>query len=813
MTVAVDAVLEQALEAVIDGRSAMLDAPAGFDFRAAETLARHRGVTVVDVGAADRRGFAMGALLEAVGPVVAEPVATLVAVGASDRLLRWSERQFQQAFSRLASNAPVLLLVPRTDGLDEIGRRWLRSLAPTPRGPVVCVRQAGAVASDVWGAGDLPELPGDAQLLAQLLAVSDLALSVTELAGLSGVAEDAVARELAVLRRQDLVSVKGDLAALSRRSVVRALRDQLGPALSQGLRLDVDSVLRTRSLPNVVLAELAMSSGARVRRDDTDALIRAMVENATDDPEAACDYGLAAVRGIEGQSDLLTAVAWSLLPLLWQTARTAEARDLASRVFTEKGHPEAEAQVLLWLSRLVQSPEEAARMTASALAWPSIPPLLRARLLSVHLRCLSVLGRADEVDELLPDALAVATATGDPESCSRLLACDAIRHFYRGEYARSVELTHRSETEWTRSGRRQDERIPEVIWQPHLIAVTSSPTDGLALLDERFASFSPSHGALGLPLMHAERGQILLAAGRLDEASDEVVLATTAQERTWSDEVAIDDRLRAVTVAVRLKIALHRGDFAEVADVQESLRSATARPGSEAERRLGWWRYLLSEAAAAATGAPVEDPSALGMVSWLDPADEVLMARALLARGHRAPATELLTRARARIQTPGPPLLARALHAHVDGLVHWRAQPLERAVEHWSDLGRPLIAAAARADLGAKLLEDGDVSSGVDLLTRAHVECRDHGAHRDAWRIRWALRTHGHPIATEGDRSEELTPAESKVVERALLGLTVNRIAQDLGLSRHTVSTHLRHVYVKLGINSRVELLAWAQEA
>lgn len=37
-------------------------------------------------------------------------------------------------------------------------------------------------------------------------------------------------------------------------------------------------------------------------------------------------------------------------------------------------------------------------------------------------------------------------------------------------------------------------------------------------------------------------------------------------------------------------------------------------------------------------------------------------------------------------------------------------------------------------------------------------------------------------------------------------GLSNREVAERLFLSPHTVSSHLRHVFAKLGVNSRVEL-------
>ncbi|MFN2496687.1 MAG: response regulator transcription factor [Pseudonocardiaceae bacterium] len=57
---------------------------------------------------------------------------------------------------------------------------------------------------------------------------------------------------------------------------------------------------------------------------------------------------------------------------------------------------------------------------------------------------------------------------------------------------------------------------------------------------------------------------------------------------------------------------------------------------------------------------------------------------------------------------------------------------------------------------------------------------------------------------------ESLTPAELKVVRQVSEGLTNKDIARVLHLSRLTVETHLKHVFVKLGLSSRAALAAHA---
>ncbi len=57
-----------------------------------------------------------------------------------------------------------------------------------------------------------------------------------------------------------------------------------------------------------------------------------------------------------------------------------------------------------------------------------------------------------------------------------------------------------------------------------------------------------------------------------------------------------------------------------------------------------------------------------------------------------------------------------------------------------------------------------------------------------------------------------LTGAELRVVARLARGMTNRVIAEELHLSRHTVDAHLKHVYLKLDIHSRVELTVLAMQ-
>lgn len=57
-----------------------------------------------------------------------------------------------------------------------------------------------------------------------------------------------------------------------------------------------------------------------------------------------------------------------------------------------------------------------------------------------------------------------------------------------------------------------------------------------------------------------------------------------------------------------------------------------------------------------------------------------------------------------------------------------------------------------------------------------------------------------------------LTPSEVRVAGFVSRGLINKDIAQQLFVSPHTIDAHLKHIYTKLGIHSRVELTVLAMQ-
>jgi two-component system, NarL family, nitrate/nitrite response regulator NarL len=70
-----------------------------------------------------------------------------------------------------------------------------------------------------------------------------------------------------------------------------------------------------------------------------------------------------------------------------------------------------------------------------------------------------------------------------------------------------------------------------------------------------------------------------------------------------------------------------------------------------------------------------------------------------------------------------------------------------------------------------------------------------------------ALRSTPSCEGIEAGKIDQLSPREFQVVEHAAQGESNKQIADRLGLSEHTVKNYLFHVFEKLGVSNRMELL------
>lgn len=69
------------------------------------------------------------------------------------------------------------------------------------------------------------------------------------------------------------------------------------------------------------------------------------------------------------------------------------------------------------------------------------------------------------------------------------------------------------------------------------------------------------------------------------------------------------------------------------------------------------------------------------------------------------------------------------------------------------------------------------------------------------------------PVRADGPDWRRLPRSEQRVVELVVRGLTNRQIAEELFLSKHTVDSHLKSAFTKLGVRSRVELTVLVHRA
>jgi DNA-binding NarL/FixJ family response regulator len=216
---------------------------------------------------------------------------------------------------------------------------------------------------------------------------------------------------------------------------------------------------------------------------------------------------------------------------------------------------------------------------------------------------------------------------------------------------------------------------------------------------------------------------------------------------------------------------------------------------------------------------------------------------ALIAGGPRAHCLELLTRCWLALDRP-----AEAERAAVNAEAWASALQLPMAVA-WADravaavelyagnAGRaadralraaaaedeaeaPIEAALSRTLAGRALGQAGDRDRAAAELQRAAREFEAHGAMRYRDEAERELRKLGYPVhrrtrpgKTDGTAIESLTERELQVARLVVDRKTNPEIAAELFLSQKTVETHLRNIFRKIDVSSRVALARAVERA
>ncbi|TVZ01979.1 LuxR family transcriptional regulator [Trebonia kvetii] len=317
-------------------------------------------------------------------------------------------------------------------------------------------------------------------------------------------------------------------------------------------------------------------------------------------------------------------------------------------------------------------------------------------------------------------------------------------------------------------------------------------------------------------IAEAMRARIALVTGRLDDAA---ALAQSASEATGTHG---PDGLDALVLPILATVALRQGDLRAADDYAERLSGNGRFHGSA--YREGAARLVTAQVCEARGGPRAALDMLAGVLGELEEHRSVLLAdpgnapwlvRVALAAEDRGQAANIASVISETSRANPTFTVIRASAHHAEGLL---AGDIPRLGHAASQLPDPWLRSRATEDQGVLLAEAAKGDEAARAFDEALREYTRLGAGRDVARTRRRLRElgirHRHWGTAKRPAAgwESLTDTELATARLVAQGLTNQRIANQLFISTHTVAFHLRRVFRKLDIRSRVELTRIALE-
>jgi DNA-binding CsgD family transcriptional regulator len=301
--------------------------------------------------------------------------------------------------------------------------------------------------------------------------------------------------------------------------------------------------------------------------------------------------------------------------------------------------------------------------------------------------------------------------------------------------------------------------------------------------------------------------------GRLSDAA--VLLEEKFTVDTAHEVVSVMDAAAVVALG---RVAIHRGDQPMMRQAGEMAKIVVNQRAPSVRRHGVWLLALLALASGRADEAYEwvvsdgrDERSKIVPRFPMGVTDEVTLVHiAQRANDHELAHAAFEMSRRREAANPQVRSIAAAA-AHAGGVLHRNPTQLAQAVELFEGGARPLALASALEDFGIISVESGKAEQGIAAFSRALSLCADSGASLDVARLRGRLRSLGVRRRLSVPRRPRsgwaaLTDSEMQVAQLVAQGLTNREAAQRLFVSHYTVSGHLRSIYNKLDINSRVEL-------
>lgn len=333
-----------------------------------------------------------------------------------------------------------------------------------------------------------------------------------------------------------------------------------------------------------------------------------------------------------------------------------------------------------------------------------------------------------------------------------------------------------------------------------------------ALRHAREAVVIEDHGNAGLdggnPLSRLGLGLALLDGGTVDEA--EKVLR---EGRSRADRAGSAAQLPWFQWALAL-CAYVRGAWQDAAaEAETGLVQAADLGTSIVMQRL---RVLATriDVHGAANNAPGVDPVTTWhaastdrwMISWSFLLPDAVRSCKDLSDD---PNTVMQSLQATDLSSLGP--LGAVIARWCQALVIGDGQHILQAAHGLAATNRAGLAASAFEDAADALARTGNRAQAADAYATALEMFASAGAATDIDRItrnrnQIALTRTARPGARPTTGWASLTPSEVMIARHVASGLRNRDIAEQLVISRHTVESHLKHIFTKLDVQSRVEL-------
>jgi DNA-binding CsgD family transcriptional regulator/tetratricopeptide (TPR) repeat protein len=576
-------------------------------------------------------------------------------------------------------------------------------------------------------------------------------------------------------------------------------------------------LLEAGALPAEVAVQLAESAqpGDEVA---IETLLDAAKALVTTDPQTAARFGRRALEIAPNHDPRRGELVGTTAIALHIAGNSDEAIAFADHALRETLPAEQEAEVRLSIAGMFAiSPNVRAGAGRLALELPELSGILRARHLASLSHNLVTAGRFEEARAVIDDARAALGSIDDARASFTLRTAQSAQEYADGRFEKSLELITAAHREGLFAG--DDQRLRLVhMWQGELLSVLDRYDEAFAIAADGLAAAQRDRQGWAYQMFDTWHGRMLLRTGRLSEA-----LAVLDGRFALEDGTHAAAVLDAAGIVALGRLTIHTGDVRQARRLRDVARVMLARGPATVRGHASWLLALFATAEGDRDTAEdllraQRDPGERPVLPRfpLDIADEVQLARIALATKDEQLAQLALDNSGRRMElNPGIAAIA-AVAAHVRGLLEPSHARLAEAVDLFERTPRRLELASAVEDLGGTSIAT-DRDAAVETLGHSLALYTEVGATWDARRVRSRLRELGvrRRLDTAEPETEgwgALTASELSVARLVAEGLTNREVAERLFVSPHTVNSHLRHVFTKVGINSRVELARLAND-